>query len=70
MEVKGDLRLRLTSPPSVRRLSGNCGSLNPTGLHGLLQGQIYFFIPPSRSSFLAPPPPLTPAGTTLHLPVS
>jgi hypothetical protein len=37
--VKRGQRARLTiSPPPVRRLCRQCGILNTSGLHGLLQG--------------------------------
>jgi hypothetical protein len=45
--VTGCRCIRLTtSPPFASRLSGNVGtsmSQRPVGLHGLLQGQFYFF---------------------------
>jgi hypothetical protein len=45
LEVKGGQRVWLTSSPSVSRLSRkNVGDHNPIGLHGLLQGYIYFFL--------------------------
>jgi hypothetical protein len=44
---KGGGRVRLTSPPSVSRLSrenvGAVTSHNPMGLHDLLQGWFYLF---------------------------
>jgi hypothetical protein len=44
--VKGGRRVRLTSPPSVSRMSrenvGASTSHNPMGLHGLLQGNFTF----------------------------
>jgi hypothetical protein len=43
--VKGNQYVRLTSPPSVSRLSrenvGASTSHNPTGLHGLFKGWLY-----------------------------
>jgi hypothetical protein len=48
--IKGDRRVSLTNlPPSVSRLSReNVGASkyhNPMGLHGLLQGYLYLFLP-------------------------
>jgi hypothetical protein len=53
--VKGGRRVRLTtSPPSVSRLCrenvGAPKSHNPMGLHGLLQGSFYLFLPWFRSA--------------------
>jgi hypothetical protein len=43
--VKGDRNVRLTTSPSVSRLSRKCGTLtshNPMGLHGLLDNLTFF----------------------------
>jgi hypothetical protein len=46
-----------TSPPSVSRFVDNVGastSHNPIGLHGLLQGYLYLFLPMFLNSLMPP----------------